>query len=257
MLIWLWVIFVAEYFYLKNDNNEIVIDDNYHNPTFLYKETIQTSTGTGSPENLWNGKTLPWLGYGSVQYLSWFGVTGKTQKFDEQVFVFYRSQSWTCAVARILRPDTGAIQVRAYSLNQNDVLDIALFHLGQRVASNYGLVLYNEQSEVVFDAMKGFLHVVDNLNIQLNPAGDVQSYWINVNPAIVDINKLYICILGIDPFYVRGGTIVINYRTFYTRLRFDGSSMYLDMVPYGGPASGATVQNYLDSVNIMIAYIPY
>lgn len=255
---------MAEYFFLENDNNQIIIDENYHNPTFLFKQAVTTTDAM--PYNTTQsigGRYLPYRGYGTTELLEQFQFEGATEKFGSRFFNFARSRSGQPIEVSIARVNDGnGIQIgyrpTVYSLTNGDIVDVAVFYLGKRTPSKIGLVLWNEKEEVVFDAMKGFLQIIDNLNLQINPAGGTQSYKIHDSAKLVDFDKLYICSIGLRPFYVRGGTIVINYRAFFPRLRkVDNGDIYLDLIPYGDGASGAIVQNWNDTTSIMIAYNPY
>ena len=255
---------MADYFFLENDNNQIVIDDNYHNPTFLFKQSVTTTDAMPyNKTQLVGGRYLPYRGYGTTMLIEQFQIEGSTKKFGSSSFVFGRSQSGQPIEVSIvgMTDSNGALigyRPTVYSLTSGDIVDIAVFYLGKRTPSNIGLVLWNEQEEVVFDAMKGFLQIVDNLSLQINPAGGTHSYKVHDSAKIVDFDKLYICSLGLRPFYIRGGTIVINYRAFFPRLRKEtNGDVYLDLVPFGDGASGAVIQNWNDTTNIMIAYVPY
>lgn len=255
---------MAEYFFLENDNNQIVIDDNYHNPTFLFKQAVTTTDAMPyNTTQLVGGRYLPYRGYGATELLEQFQIEGPSEKLGSRLFTFARSRSGQpIEVSTVAMNDSNGVQIgyrpTVYSLAYGDIVDVAVFHLGQRTPSKIGLVLWNEQEEVVFDAMKGFLQIIDNLNLQINPAGGTHSYKIHDSAKLVDFDKLYICSIGLKPFYVRGGTIVINYRAFFPTLRKDGNGdIYLDLVPFGDGASGAVVQNWNDTTNIMIAYVPY
>lgn len=253
---------MAEYLFIENDNNQIVIDDQYHNPTFLFKQSVITSESTPNTTMTVGGRYPPYTGKGNVIYLNQLDILDTPSLFPKRVFGFGRSKNNEPIEVQIsvVKDSDGnevGYQPTVYSFRQNDVVEVAVFYLGVRKPSDMGLVMFNENGDVVFDGLKGFLQVVDQLNIQMDPAGWNQSYKIHDNAKLVDFSKLFICSLYVRPFYVRGGTIVINYRAHYPRLIQNNNDIYVEFVPYGDNPSGAVVQNYNDIANLIIAYVPY
>jgi len=252
------------FFLLKNDKNEIIIDDQYKNPTFLFKDSVVANEQSPTTDLLVGGKYLPYRGYGiSVLYAENKYETESVPLGEfSRTFYFGRSRSgasFEVSTTTIYDSQNVAIgfKTMAYSSVQNDVVDIAVFHLGRRKASDMGLVLWNK-GVVVFDALKGFLQVIDSINITVNLYGGVQAFKLHDSAKTIPFEKIYVCsTIGLRPFLVRGGTIVINYRAYAMSLENRTDGVYLLLSPYGGAASGASVINQMDKFSALIAYVPY
>lgn len=257
---------IYEYFYIENENNKVIIDDTYKNFSFLFKEVIYASKGPVIGGVIMVGRSLPYSNLSEIVHTDEeFDIDSSNPDEYTSILVFRRSINGNpsrAGVADVFDSDKQKIGFRGavYSSVSNDPIEIAAYYLGTRKPSDLGLVLWNENGEVVFDALKGFLQVVDTLNVIVDVSkSGIQSFELNIQASSVDFDKLFICDLNMAPFMVRGGTIVIDYRSYYSKLSRNETTgkVYLDLVMYGDGGNGGTIHNYSNVYSALIAYVPY
>lgn len=260
------VISVASYFFIKNANQQIVIDDQYLNPTFVHRSEIITVVAADERPN-WS--ILNDGSYGKYESFSrnyLFSEVGMKEKDANISFAGIRrvdseagSYAWLDTMLIYdSNYDVIGFRYRIRSMELGAQYQVASFaSLKNRIPSKEGLIIYNEKGETVFDAALGYLQVMDSqYHIRDIYSSKVQNFLVfNSDLPDLDFSKMFL-ITRQRPFAKTGGTIIINYRQYVTRLRKATNGVYVDLGMWG-KTGGSRLQQYQSAFSFMVAYVHF
>lgn len=265
---------VNTYFEIKNANNVVVIDDNYKNPSFVhYSEivTVRAEDEKKSSSGLdWtrisdgsNGKYESYSRYYSLEELgltyipTYMGI----RRVDSigGGFTMLRIEYQYLLPDNYLSDNIIGFRYKINSMDLGAQYQMVCFaNLESRVLSKSGLVIYNADREVVFDAELGFMQVMDSqYHLRDLFSGATQSFPVhNSNLPDVDYSNMYL-IARQRPYATTGGTIIVNYRQYVPRLRKDANNqIYVDLGMWGA-TGGNRLQQYQRVFSFMVAYVQF
>lgn len=183
---------VAKYFELTNDNFNVVVDDNYNSAKFLGKFDVNLNTfidrstssyNTEGSDFTWRGSvvaytanTLRELGFdydepSEADYSTFIG------ELNSKILTFGRTLS-----GRPIRSSSGVSKSNGiwqftfslFGYQQGDVGTVVSYTIAKMMPSALGLIVYNAEGLLVFDALKGYLQLAGimtgGVNTYTNPA---------------------------------------------------------------------------------------
>lgn len=265
---------VDTYFEVKNDNNVVVIDDNYENLSFIHFSDILTVQASderkGSTGLSWD--RLSDGSYGKYESFSrtymaeelgllrgvpsYLGIRrvdsiGGSFAFVSPYYVYAIEGDYTSEIVgfkyKVNSMDLGA----QYQM-------VSFSDLGNRVPSTSGLAIYNSDRKLIFDAELGFMQVMDSqYHIRDLYSSATQSFPVyNSNLPDIDYSRMFL-ITRQRPYATTGGTIIVNYRQYVPRLRKDANNqIYVDLGMWGA-IGGNRLQQYQRVFSFMVAYVPF
>lgn len=261
------------YFQIINDNNVVVIDDTYKNPTFVLKGVVNKDTATPK-EVASNGVSWQNVNGGTTGKIAYYSETYKYADFGLTTMpdiLGVRCTSapdappfWSAARAYVVSEDSvdgtaDSFRVQINVIDEGHTFAFAIWTTEPRKESGMGMALYNAQGEMVFDATYGFLQVVDCRYEKYDVfSSKTKSYEIeNSDLAEVDPERLYL-IMGNTPLATTGGTIVIKMRRYVPRLRYDKATgkSFVDIAMWG-ELGGSIVQQYAHTLSYRVAYLQF
>lgn len=265
---------VDTYFEVKNANNVVVIDDNYKNPSFVHYSEIVTVQASderkGSTGLSWDklsdgsyGKYESYSRYYSLEELdltyipSYVGI----RRVDSIGGGFTMADlDYQYAAGQTGLSNVIGFRYLVRSMDLGAQYQMVCFaNLEDRVPSKSGLVIYNADKELVFDAELGFLQVMDSqYHLRDLFSSSMQSFPVhNSNLPDVDYSNMYL-IARQRPYATTGGTIIINYRQYVSRLRKDAATgqIYVDLGMWGA-IGGNRLQQYQHVFSFMVAYVQF
>lgn len=207
---------MAKYFELINDNQNIVIDDAFKTPKFLYKADILTgstarpSGGVMTAMNTWvyqyerhvfrTALTLRGLGF------DYDDTPENMQIVSKCLMVFGRSNGGDAyRVTAYVRENTAGegyeLAVAAVSDTPNYPITICLYTTAEMLPSKLGLLVYNANQELVFDALKGYLQHVGILNGGVSVGGSVAATYTITIPEEMNEEHLFVSQRSSLPYY--------------------------------------------------------
>lgn len=256
---------VDSYFFVKNDNEQIVIDDNYENLTFVHFSDIFTITASNEVANY---SSISDGSYGKYNYFS------ETYLFEDLGLVYATpnyvgirrvdsdigSFAWAAALSVMNEDKTKKIgfKYRIYSMDLGAQYQLVSFTpLDNRIESKEGLVLKNASGKRVFDAAYGFMQVMDSqYHLRDLYSNTVQSFPVaNSGLANVDYSRMFL-IARQRPYATTGGTIVVNHRQYVPRLRKENGGIFVDLGMWG-KTGGSRLQQYQKVFSFMVAYVHF
>lgn len=269
---------VNTYFEVKNDNNVVVIDDTYENLSFVHFSdvvTIQASDERAVDSVGWQNVSSG--AYGKYQASSRYYTFDEVGISNKQVpsYVGIRQvnaanpneQSYTMvaalpAYATFNDPSTPVVGFY-YRINSMELgaqyQMVSFTELENRIPSKEGLQIYNENRKLIFDAALGFLQVMDSqYHIRDLYSSATQSFPVyNSNLPNIDYSRMFL-IARQRPYATTGGTIIINYRQYVSRLRKDAATgqIYVDLGMWGA-IGGNRLQQYQRVFSFMVAYVQF
>lgn len=262
------------YFFIKNANQEIVIDDQYQNPSFVHYSEIVTVVE--SDERRYNdnigwdrmsdgsygkyesySRTYTYAELGLTGYPSYLGIRRVDAVGGGFTMLTYTSVH---AIDGDYTSEIIGFKYRIYSMELGAKYQMVCFaNLSQRIPSRSGLAIYNEKRELIFDAELGYMQVMDSqYHLRDLFSSSMQSFPVhNSNLPDVDYSNMYL-IVRQRPYATTGGTITINYRQYVSRLRKDAATgqIYVDLGMWG-KTGGKRLQQYQSAFSFMVAYIHF
>lgn len=263
---------MAKYFELLNDNQNVVVDDQFHTPKFLIKTDITTGSDlyTGNYKidaNTWKyqakttviarGDTLRDLGF----------------DYDDSDFLLVMSRLLVFAQSSSGEPfrvepeiwrasDTGQmiLGVDAVADVANTAITICLYTTAKMLPSRLGMLVYNENGEVVFDALKGYLQHVGILNGGVVVGQTVAAtYQIDIPEGMLS-EHLFISMRSALPYYAAyriQSTVTYAYTYYYPVMTFPTlTSMQVQLIQQrsvNGSTNATRYNHYFENV----IYCPY
>jgi len=262
---------VDTYFEVRNDNNVVVIDDNYQNLCFVH--TSEIVTVQASDEKSSNGYDWTILSDGSYGRYESFS---RVYTFEELGLVRFgpsfvgirRVDSidggfTILAAVAVMDSSTPPQQIGfKYRINSMEVgaqyQMVGFAYLQYMKPSTEGLQIYNAKQELVFDAARGYMQVMDSqYHLRDLYSSATQSFSVyNSNLPDVDYSKMFL-ISRQRPMATTGGTIITNNRQYVPRLRKDGSNqIYVDLGMWGA-IGGNRLQQYQRVFSFMVAHVHF
>ena len=268
---------MASYFAIENSRNAVVIDDNYKNATFLGKIKV-----TSFYENPWL-KTDPMMqNYISEYDLNFRYMATKNVLVDNASDLGLDAQSFlsvgdrTIGFARCSTPDIFLINVYVYynrnttkwSLNfvcfcdnPNIEVTISAYTLNKRTESKFGEIAYNEQGEVVFDAMRGVLTNIGILHGGVDLGREIAASYILNTPTDIPVEKIFISMRSMFPiraaYKISSGGVSLSTTKYFPRMtKIDNSTLKVELVrqnTLGGSNASTNIGDYSENV----IYCPY
>lgn len=231
---------MASYLNIINDNQKLIISDtlNIMQPVRSIKGTINSFTANPVSSTYGVRPLAPYTGVASEYSTSTFVNS-------DSAFLAYR-----------IIGDVGNLPYSRVFISENDPVNNR-FKLGshsrvntpfeaqvvnisygalQNPLENSGLVAYNEQEQLVFDASLGTVHHLGSINVKLNVSSDGdKSYLVkdltglNLDPARIFMATRSIPMVSFVEF--RGGNSQYRsgWRTWIPRYRVTGNNLYFDL----------------------------
>ena len=209
---------MVKYFEIRNDNVNVVIDDKFVTPKFLIKKQVFTSS-TLKPASNYRTPTNEWA-YNYQQHILAFGPSLRALGFDypdteagltevrRRLMVFARNDNNEAfrALTFIRYDNTSAryeLGVSVVADTPNSPIQLCLYTTAKMTPSKLGMLVYNAQQELVFDALKGYLQHVGTLHggVRVGAGVGVAATYTLALPATVNQQHLYISQRSSLPFY--------------------------------------------------------
>lgn len=259
------------YLRIENDNGVVVIDDTYSNPCFVHRSeliTVQASderkSGSVGWANMSDGMYGKYETYSRVYTLEELGLKSAYLAYIGIRRVDAMGGGATIVSSSAVYSDSNSTQLigiryRIYSMDVGAVYQIASFSsLDNVVLSKEGLQIFNANSEIVFDAARGYMQVMDSqYHIRDLFSSATQTFEVyNSHLPDVDYSKMFL-ISRQRPQATTGGTIITNYRQYVPRLRKDANNkIYVDLVMWG-KTGGNRLQQYQRVFSFMVAHVHF
>ena len=268
---------MASYFSIENSRNAVVIDDNYKNATFLGKVKIVSfyenpylkinpNMVNYLPEYDLNFRYLASkrvlvdnaseLGLDADSFLTIgdrtlaFGRCSSSDIFLVEAVVTYHSETnrWSLAF-------------NCWSDNPNIEVTISAYTLNKRTESSFGEIAYNEQGEVVFDAMRGVLTNVGLLHGGIDLGRAVAATYILNTPTDIPVENIFISMRSMFPIRAAykissSGVSLSTTKYFPSMTKIDNSTLKVELVrqnTLGGSSASTNIGAYSENV----IYCPY
>ena len=269
------MIYVADtYFEIRNDNNAIVIDDTYENPSFVhFSETVtvkiddERRNNDISWERMSDGAYGRFESYSRVYTLSELGLVDRVPDYVGIRRVDSIGGSFAfVSIYSVYAVDgdyTSGVVGFKYKINSMDLgaqyQMVSFADLASRVPSKSGLAIYNSSNKLVFDAELGFMQVMDSqYHLRDLYSSATQSFPVhNSGLPGLDYSRMFL-ISRQRPYATTGGTIIINNRQYVPRLRKDAATgqIYVDLGMWGA-IGGNRLQQYQRVFSFMVAYVQF
>ena len=264
---------VDTYFEIRNDNNKVVIDDNYMNHCFVHFSEIITvmpgdeyRSGSVTWNNISSGSLAKYWSYSRVYTLEELGLASVSPIYVGVRRVDSQAGGYTMvAVQTIFRIEGDqssgvvAFRYRIHSMDVGAQYQIVSFtSFANLTPSTSGLVLYNAQGNVVFDAELGYMQVMDSqYHMRDLYSSATQSFPVyNSHLPDLDFSRMFLIALQ-RPYATTGGTIIINHRQYVPRLRKDTTGqIYVDLGMWGA-TGGTRLQQYQRVFSFLVAYVHF
>lgn len=249
------------HFYVKNANNEIIINDSYQNFSFLGKFVIKTSTI--DDRNFVGGSSA------LAKYTGEIFLEIKTSfpdievdeypNLDKKVIVFNNTHQEHLRRVDVypVYDDNGHLthlRILAGSEIHNDHIDILIYTFAKRTPSKLGLLIYNKQGEIVFDALKGFLQVTCGFHYRINMYGSSVKFELPNYANNLPVENMYVSLLNGYPILEIGGSISSNIRIAYPQIIKENGKVYILANIVGGGTNGYGVIRHIPFFSGLIAY---
>ena len=262
---------VDTYFEIRNDNNVVVIDDNYQNLCFVHKSEIVTVkasdekySGNLGWQNLSDGSYGRYESFSRIYTFEELGLVRFGPSFVGIRRVDSIDGGFTMlATIAVMDSSTPPKQIGfKYRINSMEVgaqyQMVGFTYLSYMTPSKEGLQIYNAKQELVFDAARGYMQVMDSqYHLRDLYSSATQSFSVyNSNLPDVDYSKMFL-ISRQRPMATTGGTIRINNRQYVPRLRKDLSNkIYVDLGMWGA-IGGNRLQQYQNVFSFMVAHVHF
>lgn len=269
---------MAKYFEVRNDNHNIVIDDQFLTPKFLIKRTVMTGS-TLKPPSRYITPTSAWL-YSSETHLLAHASTLRGLGFDydsteegllevrRRLMVFARNDNNEAFRAFTVIEYS---QTRArYELSVSVVADVpnipihtCMYTTAKMTPSKLGMLVYNDKKELVFDALKGYLQHVGTLNGSVNVGANVSiaATFTVTTPPNLNQQHLYISQRSMLPFYaayrIRSGGVSYASTVYRPVVSFpNATTLQVQLVAQRNVSGNNASQSYSGFFENVI-YCPY
>lgn len=251
-----------------NDNNKVIIDDNYENLTFVHRvggikiepkhEVPNWSTSSSGSGGKYKYNT---------EYFYPEDVGMIPEKLPTLAGIRYlnsKTKPSYCLISIYSATDENGRRCFYYSINTMELgaeYEVVSFaYLRDRLPSNSGLIIHNSEGKLVFNAELGYMQVLDHQQHWKDVHNTSTSYYTVDNPwsDSIDFGDMYIIPLQ-TPFITIGGTIVINYRRYVPAFyqESDGKTIKVSLGYWGSGGGGARVQNYQNYFSFSMVYVPF
>ena len=265
---------VDTYFEIRNDNNKVVIDDNYINHCFVHFSDVITvnpederRSGNISWQNISSGSLGKYQTFSRVYTLDELGLVRASPSYLGVRRVDSQEGGYTMvyvqSIYRVEGDSSSGVVAFRYVINSMDVgaqYQIVSFTAFANLRpSTAGLVLYNAEGKVVFDAELGYMQVMDSqYHLRDLYSSATQSFPVyNSHLPDLDFSRMFVIALQ-RPYATTGGTIIINHRQYVPRLRKDTSTgqIYVDLGMWGA-TGGTRLQQYQRVFSFLVAYVQF
>lgn len=185
---------MAKHLEIINENNNVIIDDQFKIPMLIWKGVIRCDVARPwiNPDYYdywirmyssgdWTGSTTIFdIALEDAPFLSWFPFDNgndfspkKLKEISSQLFVAIRSVSGDMCkvgvgISRIKDPNDPnkeriSFKVRGETIIQNDEIVVAVYSHYPLRPRNHSLTIYNEQGLLIYDALRPPLHFLGSM----------------------------------------------------------------------------------------------
>lgn len=268
---------MAKYLAIKNDNGNLVIDDESSIiQTLALSKTITSGVFNASSINSTDGYKPPspyWYGtgvgvmtdiYGHKDPLKVDNPTNTMMAFrvigdlSNPPYGYIGWSKWSDA--------SPLVALTCYTLaNTEFKAQVAWLGLEpyNKPLKNTAFVAYDELGNITFDAALGYVHHIATRFVKINVAGQSSNFTVQVMDLSglgLDVTKLFLCIRSLPrvaQWEGSGNFYRVGYRSFIPRLRVTNNILYVDFgiwMPY--PYTGSIAAIYSPAYHFSIYYIP-
>lgn len=268
---------MASYFSIENSKNTVVIDDNYKNATFLAKAKL-----TNFYDNPMLAVDPMRVNYMAEYDINWRYVASKGVLLNNPADIGIDAYSFstmgdrTIAFGRCSTSDIFLVEasltyndfsnnwyllLRCWADNPNIEVTISAYTLNKRTESSFGEIAYNEQGEVVFDAMRGVLTNVGLLYGGINLSNSVAATYILNTPTDIPVENIFISMRSMFPIRAAykissSGVSLSTTKYFPSMTKVNDSTLKVELVrqnTLGGSSGSTNIGEYSENV----IYCPY
>ena len=231
---------MASYLNIINDNQKLIISDtlNIMQPVRSIKGTIDTFTANPVSSTYGVRPLAPYSGVSSQYSTSTFVGS-------DAAFMAYRiiGDVGNLPYSRVFVKESDTANnsfklgshSRATTPFETQVVNLSYGALHNPL-ENSGMVAYNEQERLIFDASLGTVHHLGSINVKLNVGSDGdKSYLVkdltglNLDPARIFIAIRSVPMVSFVEFRSGGSQYRSGWRTWIPRYRVTGNNLYLDL----------------------------
>lgn len=242
-------------FVLRNENGEIAINDTYKNFTLLGKFSVPVVGVTYSTE----------VFTGSIDV----DLTNNPFEIDSRDLESYHNKT-LCLVktdGTLFRDayinfeivgDTAKKMTIFARSNTKVAVEVVVYTYARRTESQLGLVVYNQDGDVVFDVLRGFLQAICVVNEKIDLYQDDIDFKLPDFLKNINISNIYVGKLNKLPeLELYAGTRQNYYVSYFPQVIELNSEKYLRAKAYGrGGTWTKIIQKYHDVFSIIVAYVP-
>jgi len=273
---------VDKYIEIKNANGNLVIDDQYNIPKFLYRGFAYSTTTSFKPSTLWDGDTFKYRGEVPFKKVVvkfnvpsdlGFNLPDESPSYSlilRSMLVFSKSSDqkpYTFYVAFRMNDESDSNQYRralwAYVTSDvpNQEIEFCLYTSLPMIPCKMGAQAFNKHGELIFDAMRGYLQVIGNMyggvNVKNNPCA---VYRIDV-PVGLNPDNIFFSNRSTLPFYsaynIGANGVKYGETFFFPKPRMEGNNRLIvelfAQYNVSGNNSAKSYNNYYENV----IYCPY
>lgn len=250
-------------FLLRNANGEIAVNDTYKNFTFLGKFLIPTK------QVFFNDAPNVFANLNGFKGSLNIDLSNNPFEIDYRDLSSYHKRT-LC----LIKTDESAIKdahidfdivngvVKTLTItarsNMTTTVEVAIYTYARRVESKAGLVIYNQDGDVVFDALKGFLQVICVINEKIDLYQDSIDFKLPEFTNNLDISNIYIGKLNELPeLELYAGTRPNYYAFYFPQVIEKDGKKYLRVKTSGrGGVHTKILKKKHDLFSALVAYIP-
>lgn len=265
---------MANYIEIKNANGNTIVDDRWNIPKFLYRGKVKGGNipPTSKMTSYTDGNSfiyreyITFLHVPSIKSLG-FGLDysfDNWAKIVNSIWVFAKAteqKSFRVEFKMHGSEDKGwDLKLYIGSDVPSHEIEFCLYTDLPMVPCKMGAQVFNENGELIFDAMRGYLQVIgtmsEGVNVRNNPAA---TYRMTLPPEL-DTNNVFMSFRSTLPFYSAyniGANGVSYGATFYFPvMRYEGQTIVVDLVQQYNVSGNNGATEYSKFYEHLI-YCPY
>lgn len=262
---------MAKYLEIRNANNNVIVDDDYKVAKFLYRGSFMTSWEIFDPWVINDGLVFRhWTRYSVIKFKD-FSDLGFTEGLEWKdvigdLMVFARSPSGNAFKADVFitkysNQTEWNLEVRVGSDKPYFEVEFCLYTMSDMKPCSMGAQAFNENGELVFDAMRGYLQVVGSMyggvNVRNNPAA---VYEMKI-PEGLNMDNVFISHRSALPYYeayrINSGGVSFAQTYFYPVMSFKDSTTLVVKLEQQNPVSGNNSASAYNAYYENVIYCPY
>ena len=263
---------MAKYFELRNENRNVIVDDQFSTPKFLYKfDLITSSAPNPNPIKVdasyfdYAYERTPFAQAATLRGLGFDYDDSEAQIVRSRLMAFVRTESNVAfSVTPVLRLNEAGmweICITAGADAPSVKLTICVYTTAKMLPSKRGLLVYSPTGELIFDALKGYLQHVAILTGNVNVGNAVAATYTTTVPSGMSASNLFISMRSALPYYaayrISSSGVSYAYTYYYPRMTFpNATTMQVQLIQQRnvpGNNSATKYQGYFENV----IYCPY